>query len=208
MNYSETNDILSPRDASRYLGLNEQTVRRLAREQAIPAFKVGGVWRFRKTLIERWSEQRAGLSRLEEPAAVTPAPPRILVVDDDRCVGEIVQRNLEGCGYRVDVVQSGAEALKVAAEPLDLVFLDLVMPGMQGPEVLRRLRALQADLAVVILTAYPDSALMTEALLHSPITLLAKPFSREALIKTARQTLAGTRRHPSENVQVAQAVRA
>jgi DNA-binding response OmpR family regulator len=68
---------------------------------------------------------------------------RILVVDDETALADAVARGLQRQGYAVDVAYGGAEALdKVELTPYDLICLDLTMPGMDGIEVCRRLRAM------------------------------------------------------------------
>ncbi|HEX6417696.1 MAG TPA: response regulator, partial [Acidimicrobiales bacterium] len=84
---------------------------------------------------------------------MTEAPSRILVVDDDPTVSEVVARYLERDGFAVETVSDGRTALdRALAEPPDLVVLDLMLPGLDGLEVCRRLRAL-APVPIVILTA-------------------------------------------------------
>jgi len=84
---------------------------------------------------------------------VIDAPARILVVDDDQTVSEVVARYLQREGYEVETVADGKVALdRALAHPPDLVVLDLMLPGMDGLEVCRRLRAL-APVPVIMLTA-------------------------------------------------------
>lgn len=179
----QNHDMMGPREAAAYLSLNEQTVRRLARQAAIPAFKVGGVWRFRKTQLAAYGN----------PAARTAAASqKILVIDDDNQLVEAVRRTLEPEGYSVLTATDGPAGLVLLDQRPALIYLDLLMPDMLGPEVLRHIRARLPRVAVVILTAYPDSDLMRDALQYSPITLLAKPFSRRQLLDTTDQVLNGT----------------
>src|SRR4051812_17864691 len=93
------------------------------------------------------------VSTILEPAG----PLRVLVVDDDATVAEVVQTYLLRGGFVVDRAADGAQALAaaVAAHP-DLVVLDLTLPAMDGLEVCRRLRAACPELPVVILTARGD----------------------------------------------------
>ena len=84
---------------------------------------------------------------------------RILVVDDDPTVSDVVRRYLEQDGYLVRLAADGAEALTAAAAlPPDLAVLDLMMPGIDGIEVCRRLRRQWPDLPVVMLTALGEEA--------------------------------------------------
>ncbi len=167
-------DILDARGAAEYLKLNEQTVRRLAREKQIPAFKVGGSWRFKKSVLDRWAESQH----------LAGQPRNILVVDDEEPVRDFVRRVLEREGHNVRTAAEGEEALQnmQESEP-DCVLLDLRMPGMSGPEVLKNIREDYGQLPVVILTGYPEIALMHRALEYAPITLLAKPVTRDQIVE-------------------------
>jgi DNA-binding response OmpR family regulator len=80
-------------------------------------------------------------------------PGRIIVVDDDATLADVVGRYLRRDGHQVECVADGYEALRrIAAQPPDLVILDLMLPGIDGLEVCRRLRA-QWPIPVVMLTA-------------------------------------------------------
>jgi len=174
---------LDVRDAAAFLGLNEQTVRRLSRDAEVPAFKVGGVWRYQREQITRWAEARAG-----QPQG--PARKTILVIDDEPDFAMLIKGMLDPVRYEVCAAPDGASGLDMfATRRPDLIFLDLVMPGMLGPEVLRKIRARDPRIPVTILTAYPESELMEQTLLYSPITLLSKPFRREQLLRTIELTL-------------------
>ena len=119
---------------------------------------------------------------------------RILLVDDDSGIRESVVECLVSEGYAVDAVANGADALAwLGREPRpDLVVLDLVMPVMNGAELLGRIRADAriADLPVVLMTAaMPSSALpMPEA-----DAVLSKPFELDALLETVARHARGPR---------------
>jgi DNA-binding response OmpR family regulator len=79
----------------------------------------------------------------------------ILVVDDDEAIRTLLQEELEEEGYKVLMATNARDALKmVAAEPLDLVVLDIRMPGMDGLEALPRILGLKEGLPVIMNTAY------------------------------------------------------
>jgi CheY-like chemotaxis protein len=93
-----------------------------------------------------------------------------------------------GCHTRS--ATSGEEALAfIEARVPDLLFLDLAMPGMTGPDVLERIRPDHPDLPVVIVTGYPDSDLMHRAAQHPPLMLVAKPASPDQIEGTLRAVL-------------------
>lgn len=82
---------------------------------------------------------------------------KILVVDDEEAIRLLYREELTEAGYQVDVAQDGAEALrKLQQVRPDLMTIDLRMPGMDGIELLSRVRAMYRDLPIVISTAYGD----------------------------------------------------
>jgi two-component system response regulator (stage 0 sporulation protein F) len=108
---------------------------------------------------------------------MTSALGSILIVDDEQPVLEVLSEYFSGQGYDVRTAASGAAALTAVqrARP-DLVLLDVRMPGMDGVEVLRRLRATHEGLAVVMVTANEDVALARETLKIGAFDYVAKPF--------------------------------
>ena len=120
---------------------------------------------------------------------MTEAPSRILVVDDDPTVSEVVARYLAHDGYAVETVADGRVALdRALAEPPDLVVLDLMLPGMDGLEVCRRLRAI-APVPIVILTARGQESDRIIGLDLGADDYVAKPFSTKELVARVRAVL-------------------
>ncbi len=114
----------------------------------------------------------------------------MLVVDDDPIVGDVVRRYLEQDGCRVRLVGNGPDALNAAAaEPPDLVVLDLMMPGMDGLEVCRRLRHRLPALPVVMLTALGEEADRVLGLEVGADDYVTKPFSPRELVLRIRSVL-------------------
>ena len=109
---------------------------------------------------------------------------RILVVDDERDVLQVIQKMLEGHGYDVTPSVSGAEALALlSSQRFDLVFLDVMMPEMDGLEVCRQIRQTEglADLPVVFLTAKGGGEALGEVLEAGGTLYISKPFTGEKL---------------------------
>ena len=116
-------------------------------------------------------------------------PARILVVDDDQTVSEVVARYLEREGYRVETVADGRTALdRALADPPDLVVLDLMLPGIDGLEVCRRLRAL-APVPVIMLTARGQESDRVIGLELGADDYVSKPFSPKELVARVRAVL-------------------
>ncbi len=91
----------------------------------------------------------------------------VLIVDDDTVVGDMYRLALSRAGFTVDLARNGADALRLAENPsVQIVLLDIRMPGMDGIEVLRRLgsKPETRDLPVVMLSNYDDSYYMTESI--------------------------------------------
>lgn len=123
----------------------------------------------------------------------TRAPARVLVVDDDDNVAEVVARYLEREGYAVDVVGDGNTALdRALADPPDLMVLDLMIPGIDGLEVCRRLQAL-APVPVIMLTARGEESDRVIGLELGADDYVAKPFSPRELTSRVKAVLRRTR---------------
>ena len=115
---------------------------------------------------------------------------RVLVVDDDPTVSDVVRRYLEQDGCQVRLAADGADGLAaVAAERPDLVVLDLMMPGIDGLEVCRRLRHRLPDLPVIMLTALGEEADRVLGLEVGADDYVTKPFSPRELVLRIRSVL-------------------
>lgn len=114
----------------------------------------------------------------------------VLVVDDEEAVCQVLLRSTGRLGCDGRYATSGEAGLAMIAEwTPDLILLDLQMPGMTGDAFLARLRQTHPDLPVVIVTGYPNSAMMHEASHHPPVLLLAKPVEPALLERTLRSVL-------------------
>jgi DNA-binding response OmpR family regulator len=121
--------------------------------------------------------------------AAPKAPQRVLVVDDDPTVSEIVSRYLERAGYEVSSVSDGPSALVAAqAVPPDLVVLDLMLPGMHGLDVFRELRDTRA-VCVIMLTALGSEHDRLAGLELGADDYMTKPFSPRELVLRVQSVL-------------------
>ncbi len=119
-------------------------------------------------------------------------PPTILVVDDDPDCRHIAACLLEQQGYRACRAASGAECLEtVRRQPVDLILLDVMMPGMDGFEVAAALRADPASrsIPVILLTARDDVDTRLEGIYHGVSEYLTKPINRHELHARVRAQL-------------------
>jgi DNA-binding response OmpR family regulator len=115
----------------------------------------------------------------------------IFVVEDDAHIAEGIAFNLEAEGHEVEIVADGRVAAEriAAAERLDLVILDLMLPGLGGFEVARRVRAAGNYVPILILTAKDDTADVVRGIEEGADDYLAKPFALDELLVRVRALL-------------------
>jgi DNA-binding NtrC family response regulator len=117
---------------------------------------------------------------------------RVLVVDDEEGMRITLAANLELEGYEVVEAGSGARALALVAEqPFSLVVTDIRMPGMNGVELLRQIRRIRPDLAVIMMTGFAVEDLVEEGILEGAYTVLEKPFSMEVVAEVVARAVEG-----------------
>jgi CheY-like chemotaxis protein len=115
---------------------------------------------------------------------------RILVIDDERTIHISLTRILGRQGHHVDAVYGAPEALQLlASREYDLVITDLMMPEMNGMELLRKMREQGHEAPVLMITGYPTIRTALEALRLGAVDYVAKPFTREELLGPVRRTL-------------------
>jgi two-component system, cell cycle sensor histidine kinase and response regulator CckA len=120
-----------------------------------------------------------------------PAHEIVLLVEDEAAVRRAVQRALERLGYRVHAAQDGEDALRLAGtlDGIDLLLTDVVMPGMDGPELAVRLRDRWSDLPVLFVTGYSADRLMRTGAVGPHDRVLEKPYQPAELTRTIRDML-------------------
>jgi len=118
----------------------------------------------------------------------------ILIVDDEPKICQFLEVFLTREGFRAGSVRSAAEALAtLEKDRYDLVITDLKMPGMDGFELVRRLKSLRRDLPVVMITGYATVETAVQALRHGVDDYITKPFNIEELRKVIARTLRASR---------------
>jgi CheY-like chemotaxis protein/anti-sigma regulatory factor (Ser/Thr protein kinase) len=116
---------------------------------------------------------------------------RVLVVDDDRTTLRMLRLQLEGSGYEVETVRDGAAALaRLARKPFDLVLLDVWMPGMDGLEVLSRLRGAPSRPRVIVMTADDAPETLLRAVREQAFGYVTKPVEPAELTNAVASALA------------------
>jgi excisionase family DNA binding protein len=177
-----------------YLQVNLRTVYRLIKAGRIPAIRVGRQWRFRRADLDAWLESQGTRTRRPAaPAAPRPAVterPRILVVDDEASIRELLTRTLALTEYDVEAVADGGTGLeRLRLASYDLLIADLRMPGMDGLTLIREARRLHPGLRVIIITGYSTESSAIEAVNLSVVGYLVKPFRVPQVLSAVARAL-------------------
>jgi excisionase family DNA binding protein len=192
---------LTTEEVLEYLQVNLRTVYRLIKAGKIPAVRVGRQWRFRKRDIDAWldSQRPRGGSRAATAAPATAAPPRpapgnsrprVLVVDDEASIRDLLSKTLALAEYDVDVAPDGRSALeRMRMYPYDLLIADLKMPGMDGLTVTREAKRYKGDLPVIIITGFSTESSAIEAVNLGVAGYLTKPFRVPQVLAAAAKAL-------------------
>ena len=132
---------------------------------------------------------------MTDAQAPDPQPRRVLVADDEPHIGYIIRLKLEQGPYQVALVSDGTEALEHLRgdEPIDVVLLDIMMPGATGLEVLEQARAMphRAGTPIIILTAKGQDADRRQALELGATDFFTKPFSPKKLLARVDELFGG-----------------
>ena len=124
--------------------------------------------------------------------------PTVLVVDDAKSLREFVRRNLDVRGYRVIIAVNGADALeKFQTHSIDLVILDLIMPQMDGLEVIQRLRMV-SNVPIIVLSALGEESTKIQALNRGADDYLTKPFGVGELLARVQAVLRRSQHAPQK----------
>jgi len=116
----------------------------------------------------------------------------VLVLDDETDVRKLVATMLSSNGYKVLTADDGESAIKTfkkSKQPIDLVLLDVVSPGMSGPMVAERLAALQPGLRVLFMSGFGNTTVVQRYVVEKGCALLTKPFTEHQLTKKVHELL-------------------
>ena len=189
---------LTTEEVLEYLQVNLRTVYRLIKAGKIPAVRVGRQWRFRKRDIDAWLESQRPRGTRAPQGSSSPRPataaaggrPRVLVVDDEASIRDLLAKTLALAEYDVDIAPDGRTALdRLRMIPYDLLITDLKMPGVDGLTVIREARRLKTDLPVIIITGYSNEASAIEAVNLGVSGYLTKPFRVPRVLAAAAKAL-------------------
>ncbi|MBA3961334.1 MAG: response regulator [Chthoniobacterales bacterium] len=169
-------NLLTVKETAKYLRIPLPTVYYLVQRGQLPAIQIGGRWRIKKDSLDKdvLKEDRAG-------------QPTVLVVDDDESLQNLFRVFLKKIGFSRVVVGTVKEALAVLEKQrFDLLFLDLKLPDGPADDVYEAAKEMDPNLPVVVITGYPDSAMLNRILTKGPVTVLKKPLKIEQLKQTVR----------------------
>ncbi len=118
---------------------------------------------------------------------------KILVVDDEELIRWSLEQNLLGEGYDVHLAATGEDALRITREEMpDLIFLDLQLPGISGMEVLQKVKEINKDIVVIIITALGVVEMVVKAMKLGAYDYINKPFNLDEvsiLVEKATETI-------------------
>ena len=179
-------DWLTLGQAAKYLGVAQSTIRKWSDQGRVPAFYTpGGHRRYRRGDLDAFLE-RSG------PNSAAHAGPVVLIVDDDPRLREYVRVNLEMEGYSVREAGDAEEGLRVLEESTpDLVLLDVMMPDVDGWEMLRRVQERHGvgAIPVIMFSGQVDEQAAADATSRGAQGFIGKPFNPQQLIDQTKQLL-------------------
>ncbi len=169
-------NLLTVKETAKYLRIPLPTVYYLVQRGQLPAIQIGGRWRIKKSSLDKdiLKEDKSG-------------QPTVLVVDDDESLQNLFKLFLRKIGFSRVVVGTVKEALAaLEKQKFDLVFLDLKLPDGPADDVYDAIKKDQPGCPIIVITGYPDSAMLDRILAKGPITVLKKPLKVEQLKETVR----------------------
>jgi excisionase family DNA binding protein len=193
LNLPNDDVFLTTEEVLEYLQVNLRTVYRLIKAGKIPAVRVGRQWRFRKRDIDAWLDSQRTRSA---HAPAVPAPregrQRVLVVDDEASIRDLLAKTLALAEYQVDTAPDGPTALdrlRQAHGAYDLMIADLRMPGMDGLTLIREVKQIAANLPIIIITGFSTESSAIEAVNLGVAGYLTKPFRVPQVLAAAAKAL-------------------
>jgi excisionase family DNA binding protein len=166
--------------AAKFLGVAQSTIRKWSDQGRVPAFYTpGGHRRYRRRDLETFVDRSGPQGKSGGPL--------VLVVDDDARLREYMRVNLELEGYTVRESENADQALEaIASEAPDLVLLDVVMPGIDGWQLLQKLQELHGSIPVIMFSGKVDEHTAAEAQERGAHGFVGKPFDPQELLNRAK----------------------
>jgi two-component system, cell cycle sensor histidine kinase and response regulator CckA len=183
----------STKEAGKGTGLGLSTVYGIVKQSggSISAYSEPGLGTTFKIYFPRCEETPAVIPQ-ETAAPLRGGSETILLVDDADPLRELTRRLLEDCGYTVLDAGDAVEAIDMAGQykgPLPLMITDVMMPGLSGPDLAKRLAPSRPETRVLYTSGYIDDVIVGPAVMAAQGAFLEKPFSRDALVRKVRELL-------------------
>ena len=174
-------DWLTLGQAAKFLGVAQSTIRKWSDQGRVPAFYTpGGHRRYRRRDLETFLDRSGPGGRTDGPL--------VLVVDDDARLREFMRVNLTMEGYSVREAASAEEALAAIEDTApELVLLDVVMPGVDGWQMLQRMQERHGSIPVIMFSGQVSESSAAEAEQRGARGFVGKPFDPAQLIERAKQ---------------------
>ena len=174
-------DWLTLGQAAKFLGVAQSTIRKWSDQGRVPAFYTpGGHRRYRRRDLEAFLDRSGPGGRTDGPL--------VLVVDDDAALRELIRVSLSLDGYSVREAASAEEALAAIEDTApDLVLLDVVMPGVDGWQMLQRMQERHGSIPVIMFSGKVDEQTVADAEQRGAQGFIGKPFDPQQLIERAKQ---------------------
>jgi excisionase family DNA binding protein len=164
-------ELMTVDELATYLHFSKKTIYHLVKQKTLPVIRISDSLRFSRADIDYMLKRRAKSVRY------------ILAIDDTESVCTVICKLFENEGHVVITATTGADGLEQMTEiKFDHIFLDLLMPDMNGVETLRRIRQLDSTVHVTIITGHPDSELVQQARGYGVDRVLVKPFNTKDIL--------------------------
>ncbi|MEM9446333.1 MAG: response regulator [Verrucomicrobiota bacterium] len=179
-------NLLTVKETAEYLRIPVPTVYYLVQRGQLPAIQIGGRWRIKKDPLDKEIlklEDAGAEPDASQSLAAKTGEKKILIVDDQQNVSDLLTMTFSNQGYTPDTAASGTEALnKLQSNEYDLVFLDLNLPDMAGEDIFEKAIEINPKIHVVIMTGFSTVESLERILGCGPVTVLQKPFKLEKLL--------------------------
>jgi CheY-like chemotaxis protein len=147
-----------------------------------------------------WHQAASATAARTAPPAIPARPARILLVEDEMAVRELLEEALASQGFEVSSAETGEQAALLAAhETFDLLLTDIDLPGMNGAQLAASLRERTPELSVLMMSGFPEDGVLEQARPNDRRILLRKPFTTAQLISRIRETLSAPRAIDAES---------
>lgn len=176
MSEPPTPDLLTVKETAAYLRIPLPTVYYLVQRGQIPAIQIGGRWRIKRHSVDK------EILKTESKAQIN-----VLVVEDDPGVQALFRSYLKKNGLSGTISATAKDGItSLRQHKFELMLLDLQLPDAPGDQMYKIAKQIDPDLKVIVVTGYPDSAMLDRILQISPVTVLKKPLKIEQVHQTLR----------------------